>query len=223
MQSNAAATPSSRGLVPDRDEVVAAPFASFAAFSPKPPPYHSPVSSCSNKNILVLGPVSRILFHALRRFGRHFSRPVARPAGRLAGCPAKPPTAAYPRLWGGPPSRLFCLAPDGVFRAADVAVGAVGSYPTFSPLPSTARLSPGDGGRFVFCDTVRRRALKRGARTCGEARAASCPAVSGLSSPAVRRARRYPRLGIKERWSDDQAPKPRPPPEAVEGPRSNAQ
>jgi hypothetical protein len=42
--------------------------------------------------------------------------------------------AAYPRLSGGPPSRLFCLAPDGVFRAADVAVDAVGSYPTFSPL-----------------------------------------------------------------------------------------
>jgi len=43
--------------------------------------------------------------------------------------------AAYPRLSGGPPSRLFCLAPNGVFRAADVAVDAVGSYPTFSPLP----------------------------------------------------------------------------------------
>ena len=30
---------------------------------------------------------------------------------------------------------LFDLAPDGVFRAAVLARGAVGSYPTFSPLP----------------------------------------------------------------------------------------
>ena len=46
-----------------------------------------------------------------------------------------PQAAAYPWLSDEPPSHLFCLAPDGVFRAADVAVGAVGSYPTFSPLP----------------------------------------------------------------------------------------
>jgi len=30
---------------------------------------------------------------------------------------------------------LFGLAPDGVFRASALALGAVGSYPTFSPLP----------------------------------------------------------------------------------------
>ena len=53
-------------------------------------------------------------------------------------------------------------------------------------------------GAVIFCDTFRRRALTRGARTCGEARAASCPAVSGLSSPNFYRARHYPRLGIKE-------------------------
>ena len=41
------------------------------------------------------------------------------------------------------------LAPNGVFRAADVTASAVGSYPTFSPLPKPlARL-----GRFVFCGT----------------------------------------------------------------------
>jgi hypothetical protein len=34
----------------------------------------------------------------------------------------------------GPPL-LFGLAPRGVFHAPDVAVRAVGSYPTFSPLP----------------------------------------------------------------------------------------
>ena len=31
---------------------------------------------------------------------------------------------------------LFGLAPDGVFRASLLALGAVGSYSTFSPLPS---------------------------------------------------------------------------------------
>ncbi len=35
----------------------------------------------------------------------------------------------------GPPL-LFGLAPRGVFRAPDVATRAVGSYPTFSPLPN---------------------------------------------------------------------------------------
>jgi hypothetical protein len=33
---------------------------------------------------------------------------------------------------------LFGLAPRGVYRASDVATGAVGSYPTVSPLPSIA-------------------------------------------------------------------------------------
>ena len=44
---------------------------------------------------------------------------------------------------------LFGLAPDGVYRAASLALGAVGSYPTFSPLP---RPKP---WRFVFCGTFR--------------------------------------------------------------------
>ena len=35
---------------------------------------------------------------------------------------------------------LFGLAPRGVCRAPDVATGAVGSYPTFSPLPATEPL-----------------------------------------------------------------------------------
>ena len=38
--------------------------------------------------------------------------------------------------WSGPlRGPLFGLAPDGVFRASALALGAVGSYPTFSPLP----------------------------------------------------------------------------------------
>src|SRR6202789_1291221 len=37
--------------------------------------------------------------------------------------------------WASPPL-LFGLAPRGVFRAPDVATRAVGSYPTFSPLPN---------------------------------------------------------------------------------------
>ena len=172
---------------------------------------------------LALGPISRILFHTLRCFDRHFSR--ARLATDLA-CVARlhsactvlrmaKQAATYPWLSDGPPSHLFCLAPEGVYRAADVAVGAVGSYPTFSPLlrKGVRREGESESGfplslllfpftriaqRFVFCDTVRRRALTRGAPTCGEARAASCPVVSGLSSPNFYRARHYPHLGIKE-------------------------
>src|SRR5271155_4803588 len=49
--------------------------------------------------------------------------------------------AAYPRVQTSRASSplLFGLAPRGVFRAPDVAIGAVGSYPTFSPLPESAR------------------------------------------------------------------------------------
>ena len=50
--------------------------------------------------------------------------------------------AAHPKLCvlsdrgtGRPWSFLFGLAPDGACRASAIALGAVGSYPTFSPLP----------------------------------------------------------------------------------------
>ena len=33
------------------------------------------------------------------------------------------------------PDSLFGLAPNGVYRAPSITLGAVGSYPTFSPLP----------------------------------------------------------------------------------------
>src|SRR5437879_9395132 len=49
---------------------------------------------------------------------------------------------------------LFGLAPTGGYRAASVTRRAVGSYPTFSPLPL-------DTGRSVFCGPVRRLAAPR--------------------------------------------------------------
>ena len=45
------------------------------------------------------------------------------------------PCGAANSGWASPPL-LFGLAPRGVFRAPDVATRAVGSYPTFSPLPN---------------------------------------------------------------------------------------
>jgi hypothetical protein len=74
--------------------------------------------------------------------------------------------------WASPPL-LFGLAPRGVFRAPDVTIQAVGSYPTFSPLPKCARPRQGElrfsGAplsrnkrlwRYIFCGTIRRRVLK---------------------------------------------------------------
>src|ERR1017187_6405515 len=149
------------------------------------------------EKILALGPVSRILFHAFRRFGRHFSRALSGPPARLPrGETARRQTdATYPRLLGGPPSLLFCLAPDGVFRAARLAARRGGLLPHLFTLAWRFR---GTARRSVLCDTVRRRGLNRDACACLSAQAASCPAVSGLSSPNFYRARRYPRLGIKE-------------------------
>src|SRR5262249_29921328 len=55
---------------------------------------------------------------------------------------------------------LFGLAPDGVFRASALTLGAVGSYSTFSPLPGSALSS--DVRRFILCGTFRRHASRRG-------------------------------------------------------------
>ena len=55
---------------------------------------------------------------------------------------------------------LFGLAPDGVFPASSIALGAVGSYPAFSPLPPSHRLRR----RYVFCGTVRRKAFQLSSR-----------------------------------------------------------
>ena len=50
--------------------------------------------------------------------------------------------ATYPELMDEQPSPLFRLASDWVYLARLVALAAVGSYPTFSPLP------PEGGGMF---------------------------------------------------------------------------
>jgi len=52
---------------------------------------------------------------------------------------------------------LFGLAPEGVCTAPSISLGAVGSYPTFSPLPGARfrALRPATrSGRFVFCGAV---------------------------------------------------------------------
>jgi hypothetical protein len=98
-----------------------------------------------------------------------------------------------PETWLAPRSGpllgfLFGLAPDGVFRASALALGAVSSYLTFSPLPLTEV-----NGGLSFCGTFRRKAFRLSARIyplpCGNGYAASHPAVFGLSSPGLRRKR----------------------------------
>jgi hypothetical protein len=80
---------------------------------------------------------------------------------------------------------LFGLAPDGVFRASAIALGAVGSYPAFSPLPLTEA-----SGGLSFCGTFRRKAFRPSSRIypppCGRGYAASRPVEFGLSSPSLR-------------------------------------
>ena len=67
----------------------------------------------------------------------HFSQGSCDPRPSCDGCdvtrgPASPMVKHRSRR----PLPLFCLAPHRVFRAPSVALGAVGSYPAFSPLPS---------------------------------------------------------------------------------------
>ena len=142
---------------------------------------------------LVLGPVSRILCVPITRGDHHFSHdrlatalpsvaPLSRSAGGCGipvaiGRAAQPPI--LPCTGRGLSCRRHCCRRGGLLPHL---------FTLTSRLPAR---------RYLLCDTFRRRALKRAARTCREARAASCPAVSGLSSPL-----------IKEQWSDDPAPKP---------------
>ena len=86
-------------------------------------------------------PVSRILSKGLPPMDDHSSgRPVA-----------KAPQAANPDRGGEAPRMrsLFGIAPGGACHATPVAGGAVGSYPTVSPLLRQAE-------RFVFCGAFRR-------------------------------------------------------------------
>ena len=82
------------------------------------------------------GPISRILCHDAAK--RNGVAAAIIPLGRrlLDGSSGLPEGPNGP----GSPPLLFGLAPRGVCRAPDVATGAVGSYPTFSPLPSAAAI-----------------------------------------------------------------------------------
>ncbi len=132
-------------------------------------------------------------------FGRHFSQgrlATTLPSGRAAFAERR--RVRHTRGYRtGHPAAYFALHQTGFFVPPSSLTTRWALTPPFHPyLPSLDK--PSEGGRYILCDTVRRRALKRGARACGEARAASCPVVSGLSSPNIERARHYPRLGIKE-------------------------
>jgi len=96
----------------------------------------------------------------------------------------------FRETWSGPlRDSLFGLAPDGVFRAALLALRAVRSYRTFSPLPVP---QSGTGG-LIFCGTVRRKVFQPSARVypgrTSPGYVASRPLVFGLSSPGSRRKR----------------------------------
>ena len=89
-------------------------------------------------------------------------------------------------------SPLFGLAPDGVFRASALALGAVGSYSTFSPSLRPREREP---GQFVFCGTVRRDASRRRLPRVSSAR----PRLRGIAPFGVRTF--LPPTGAGERFS----------------------
>ena len=128
-----------------------------------------------------------------RAISRFLSAPLARRRGSFVSAASTRNLFRRSGTWSGPlRGFLFGLAPDGVFRASALALGAVGFYPAFSPLP------PGlaDRRRFVFCGTIRRKGLAAlppacvQSRNSGKGYAASRPMEFGLSSPG--RSRRRP-------------------------------
>ena len=84
----------------------------------------------------------------------------------------------FRETWSGPlRDPLFGLAPDGVFRAALLALRAVRSYRTFSPLPPACA----DGG-LIFCGTFRRKVFQLPARVYLRSK----PELRGIAPCGVR-------------------------------------
>ena len=76
-------------------------------------------------------------------------------------------------------SFLFDLAPDGVYPAPSITIGAVVSYTTISPLPfDSFGLRLTCSGRYIFCGTFRVFRLRGRPPNTGT----SSPTESGLSS-----------------------------------------
>ena len=92
-------------------------------------------------------------------------------------------SATYPESLGGPPDSLFSLAPDWVYTAPSVALRAVGSYPTFSPLSRAMR-----NGIFSVALAV----MVASRHPCPRFHRESCPLVSGLSSTPPEAEQREP-------------------------------
>ncbi len=135
----------------------------------------------------LLRPVACLVFTSPKNdLGRVVSRilsaPVAQRRGSFIFCDLTRSLGRFRPRDGPSLGPLFGLAPNGVFRAASLALGAVGSYPTFSPLPQPKPW------RFIFCGTFRRQSLSKPPPACipkwSPGYAASRPVVFGLSSPS---------------------------------------
>ncbi len=113
-----------------------------------------PASSAKNG----FGAISRILFraNATTIISLEFAR-----ANSLVTRANTATSATYPRLLDGPPSRLFCLAPDWVFRAAAFTGERGGLLPHLFIM--TARRAERAARLLIFCDTFHHRGLTRGA------------------------------------------------------------
>jgi len=114
----------------------------------------------------------------------------------------------------GPPL-LFDLAPRGVFRAPNVAIRAVGSYPTFSPLPNAPDRRRRAQGfalglpprskhhrRFIFCGTFRSRASNPRSRARSMRNPLALPGALPFAAIFLRP------LRALLRWSPDFPPAP---------------
>lgn len=129
--------------------------------------------------------VSRVLSNGVTRWDSHFSRST------ITRTLQQPTRGVLVEV--GYSRRLLGLAPAGVYRAAHVAMRAVGSYPTFSPLPPDIWHLP-EGGLFSVARAVTYQrhwanpsSLKRAQELPG-----SLPMEPGLSSATIQHCRDHP-------------------------------
>ena len=111
-----------------------------------------------------------------RAVSRILSAPVAQRRGSFIFCDLTRSPDRFRSRDGPSQGPLFGLAPNGVYRAASLTLGAVGSYPTFSPLPQV------NLRRFILCGTFRQSSSRIDCPRISPAE----PGLRGIASCGVR-------------------------------------
>jgi hypothetical protein len=145
------------------------------------------------RKILVSGPVSRILFCALRRFGRHFSQRSCERASRHSACAERREMRHTRGCWTGRPAAYFALHRTGFALPPPLLAARWALTPPFHHHRAVAR----EAVCFLWHCPSPRLETRRLRSPCGWRSVLPCGVRTFLSEDSNGRGC-CPRLGIKE-------------------------